>query len=381
MHSLFTFFNNELDTRCVLINACYSGSETFITLQKNLETFSDYNFILIVQGITDTITFSSFIPFIPPDIPYMYVNNSAKLVFTSSQPYKELFVLLTQKTPWPSLQEIAQSISHDSASAHNIIQYKQPHLAWSTIALEPHTTVTLQKTLINNHSGPLNISTFFGKQTYNSSTKTIKKQKAYPKNIIISAPEIPFPLLFERTGKQAFPTIIAEKPSNTMHYITEINAPQYTIKEILQGFFTLGQTIASEKVWYIENIKAQDAHLSRVRIILHAELPNTPEPINAVLHQDQKTQAIMRELWYARNPFPHTLTFNRTTEQDYQILDKHIQDKGYFITRIHANNHQPVVENILQKKLSHKVLESRIRQELYTLPEDLAYITLILTAT
>ena len=291
LRAFLAFLDTNIITRLVMFHSCFAGGENLELLYQDLDrpdlkkTFS-YIIVSTATSESSVVTVTHSLSF-PPRLYEADINKTAKK-FNQEEAihFKTFFDQLKKDPPLDFLGIIENVMRFRSPSSgksllrfYQIPSIKFPGLEWSNVVSIPDQIVQISDTLARTH-GPdvLDIATFFGGRNLQMSEEFKKfkiehpnlknpyrefkqlhqeGQKIYPQAILLYAPVINFPLKLslnpDKSAVRNPPAFISMIPGNVIHEIGEIQAPEFLLTDVINGFFKL-KDLSTQKIFFIKKL-------------------------------------------------------------------------------------------------------------------------------
>lgn len=255
IHKWLIFCSQSIITNIIVFDSCYLGgrpSARLTTQFKGPITEGIFPFTLIFIGINDAPTYSlqPSIP-TPPSVTSNEINLTEKRLLLSTATKFQSFFDECKKIK-PDYSALVKSITPLS-NRNNIAQLKLAHLEW-TIPLDIfNKSVAIYPTLALGREHELNAFNLYHKQP---NTK-LQYWWDKPTTILLYTPLLPFSLKIPSDFHNFNLTIISAIPGDIHHELTKINAPTFTLSEIIKAFFKIEKTNA-QKTFLIKEIISKD---------------------------------------------------------------------------------------------------------------------------
>lgn len=246
---LLVFFNSQISVNFLFYNSCFAAG------QQAIDAYYDFtnkkqlmlNYPIASDAITEATTFTrqftlhiNFIPSIYELTIPIDKNGFIKMLYKSN--FKAFFDALKSSAIISYnklLSYVSFYASPDKILIANRPKIRFPGTQWFSIVDVDKDTYALTNT--------------------RAVAQGLKPLVIRNKNVLlISALTIPFPIIFNRLAKQSFPTFVSLQPGKAKHIFSSIEAPQYTLDEVLNGFFFSNKLYAS-KLFIIDKLLVKDA--------------------------------------------------------------------------------------------------------------------------
>ena len=364
-----------------MIDACYIGGQNIAALIQNFGktiTEKTYPFTFIAGGITQApTTYTHSVISLPPNVfPESIDLKKKRFINVPLIKIGNFFNILKTHDTINYLELIKTTRDFSGRTIGNITnlpQIKPAGLEWMQALDVPGKVVSIQKILAATHKGELDISTFFGGRIATSETGTQFKEKImYPEALLLYAENIPFSLKISKNPREEQSlAIISMVPQTALHSIDKINAPQFSLENIMSAFFAVPD-LDTEKIFYIKEIVTQDYpdRISNVFVVNNAPHKGSGDRVNGVYFTMNNKQYSI--IWNPQEHIPHNP--HQQAQLDSYLADwqKYIQQK-YPQTFSELEQSVKTIETTLHTPEIHW-----LGQNLSALAQSLSLITLSL---